>query len=57
VDGDGKKDVVLQFDTPQLNSAAVLSNGKTLFITGQLADGTQILGSDVIFLAGGPNCS
>jgi pimeloyl-ACP methyl ester carboxylesterase len=57
VDGDGKKDVVLQFDTPQLNSAALLSNGKTLFITGQLADGTQILGSDVIFLAGGPNCS
>src|SRR5262249_48689310 len=57
VDGDGKKDLVLQFDTPQLNTAALLSDGKTLFITAQLADGTQILGADVIFLAGGPNCS
>jgi hypothetical protein len=57
VDKDGKKDVVLQFSTLQLNGAGILSDGKTLYITGELTDGTRILGSDLIFLAGGPNCS
>ncbi len=56
VDGDGLNDLVLHFSTVALNGAGALTDGATLEITGALFDGTPIQGSDVIFLAGGPNC-
>ena len=56
VSGDGKPDLVLHFRTPDLNAAGLLMDGKELFATDELTDGTPIVGSDDIFLAGGPNC-
>jgi hypothetical protein len=56
VDGDGTTDLVVQFNTPQLKAAGLLVDGNMLFITGTLTDGTEIQGSDTIFLAGGPHC-
>ena len=56
MNGDAQPDLVLQFSTVALNTAGLLTDGNTLNITGALTDGTKIQGSDVIFLAGGPNC-
>ena len=54
VDGDGKMDLVLKFRTQELNSAGMLLNGNSLFITGSLKTGEQIRGSDRVFLV--PRC-
>ncbi len=57
VGGDGQPDLVLHFRTGDLRDAGLLNDdGRTLVVTGELNDGTPIIGSDVIFLAGGPNC-
>ena len=56
VDGDGSADLVLHFSTVGLDGAGLLVDGNTLYITGELLDETPIVGSDVIYLAGGPNC-
>jgi hypothetical protein len=56
VNGDGLLDLVVHFSTPQLKSAGFLAEGKTLYITGTLDDGTEIIGSDVVYMAGGPTC-
>jgi hypothetical protein len=56
VNGDGLSDLVLHFSTPDLNSAGLLADEHTLYITGTLDDGLIISGSDVIYVAGGPNC-
>jgi hypothetical protein len=56
VNGDGLFDLVVHFDTPQLNSYNLLADGKTLNVTGVLEDGTVIIGSDVIYMAGGQYC-
>lgn len=56
VSEDGLIDLVLHFKTPALNNAGLLTNGNTLVVTGGLLDGTLIQGSDIIYLAGGPNC-
>ena len=54
--GDSALDLVAHFSIPDLNGAGVLNDGAILSLTGQLNDGTPIVGSDQIFLAGGPNC-
>jgi len=56
VNADTIADLILHFNTPGLSSAGLLVDGNELFITGELTDGTPIIGSDDIFLAGGPNC-
>jgi hypothetical protein len=56
VNSDGVLDVVLHFSSRELNNAGLLGDGYTLYITGNLSDGMPIIGSDVIYLAGGPNC-
>lgn len=57
VDGDGFTDLVCHFSTPELNDVGLLGDDKTLSITGEfITDGQMFLGSDVIFLAGEPNC-
>lgn len=56
VNGDSLPDLVCHFSTRALNSAGLLVDGNTLYITGTLDDGTAIVGSDIIHLAGGPNC-
>ncbi len=43
-------------ETEDMKNAGLLVDGNTLYVTGELNDGTPILGSDVIYLAGGPNC-
>lgn len=58
VNGDNFTDLVCHFSTLELNDAGLLGDDKTLSITGQLTNGgPMFLGSDVICLAGGPNCS
>jgi glutamine amidotransferase-like uncharacterized protein len=57
VNEDGLPDLVVHFSTPELYQAGLLDvDGNTLFITGELIDDTQIIGSDVFNLAGGPYC-
>ena len=53
---DGIKDFVAHFKTADLKNAGLLATGKELFITGQLNDGTPILGGpDDVQIAGDPN--
>jgi hypothetical protein len=56
VDGDGKVDLVLHFDTQQLSNNGLLVNGQPLYITGQFLDGKLLIGSDVMFLSSGSTC-
>jgi hypothetical protein len=56
VNGDGLLDLVLLFSTQDLNTFGLLGEGKTLYITGALDDGTEIIGSDFVYMAGGPTC-
>ncbi len=56
VDSDGINDLVLHFSTEALSVAGLLTDGLTLYLTGTLIDGTAFVGSDIIYLAGGPNC-
>lgn len=55
VNGDGFDDLNLKFKTTALLGAGLLVDGNELFITGE-TDSTAIVGSDIINLAGGPNC-
>ena len=55
---DGINDFVASFNTSDLKDAGLLVTGKGLFITGQLNDGTPILGGpDDVQIAGDPNSS
>lgn len=56
VSGDLVPDLVLHFSTVGMKDAGLLVDWNTLHITGGLFDGTAILGSDVINLAGGDYC-
>ncbi len=56
VSGDGQPDLVMHFPTEDMKNAGLLDDGNTLYVTGELNDGTPILGSDMIYLAGGDNC-
>jgi sugar lactone lactonase YvrE len=56
VNGDFIDDLVMHFNTSDLDAEQLLTDGNELFITGELSDGTPILGSDFVFLAGGPSC-
>lgn len=56
IDGDGNTDLILLFSNVALNDAGLLVDGGQLFVTGDLTDGSPIVGSDQIFLAGGPSC-
>jgi hypothetical protein len=56
VDGDGTVDLVLHFDTQQLSASGVLADGRTLYVTGAFTNGDLFIGSDSVFLAGGPTC-
>jgi len=56
VNGDGINDLVMHFNTQDLNTAGLLTDGRTVYITAQLLDGTLVVGSDVIFLSSGPTC-
>ena len=56
VNGDGFDDLNLKFATTALLGAGLLVDGNELFITGELTDSTAIVGSDIVNLAGGPNC-
>ena len=55
VNGDGFDDLNLKFATTALLGAGLLVDNNELFITGE-TDSTAIVGSDIINLAGGPNC-
>ena len=55
VNGDGFDDLNLKFATTALLGAGLLVDENELFITGE-TDSTAIVGSDIINLAGGPNC-
>jgi hypothetical protein len=58
INGDGKLDLLLHFDTQELNRARLLNvSGQRLYITGQLANGELVIGSDVIRLVGVSACS
>lgn len=56
VNRDGFVDLVLHFSTPALKDAAILEDGKRVFVTGQLTDGRPIAGTDVVYLVGSLNC-
>lgn len=56
VNGDGFDDLNLKFASTALLGAGLLVDNNELFITGELTVSTQIVGSDIINLAGGPNC-
>jgi hypothetical protein len=56
INGDGIIDLIVHFRTQELNAAGLLSDGRTLYITARLSDGTLLVGSDVIFTANGPTC-
>ncbi len=57
MNGDLVDDLIFHFKTPDLDAEGLLVDGNELFITGELTDGTPIVGSDFIYLAGGPSCS
>jgi len=57
VDGDGNDDLVLKFKTTEMKNKGFLVDNNELFVTGELNDDTPIIGSNIINLAGGPNCS
>jgi hypothetical protein len=56
VNGDGVNDLIMQFKTEDLNTAGLLSDGRTLYLTARLSDGAHLVGSDVVFLSSGPTC-
>jgi len=56
VNSDLVTDLVLHFETPEINAEGLLVDENELFVTGELTDGTPIVGSDFIFLVGGPSC-
>ena len=56
VNGDGVNDLIMQFKTQNLSAAGLLSDGRTLYLTARLTDGAQLIGSDVVYLSGGPTC-
>jgi len=56
VNSDGFDDLNLKFKTVELAGAGLLTENNELFVTGELLDATPISGSDIINLAGGPNC-
>jgi len=55
VNGDGFDDLNLKFATTALLGAGLLVDDNELFITGE-TDSTEIVGSDIVNLASGPNC-
>lgn len=57
LNADGLPDLMLKFSIPEMNSAGMLSDGAELYVTGELTNGTKILGSDFINLAGGASCN
>ena len=56
INGDGINDLVIHFNTQDLNKAGLLTDGRTVYITARLLDGTLLVGSDVIFMSNGPTC-
>jgi hypothetical protein len=56
INGDGINDLVIHFNTQDLNKAGLLTDGRTIYITAKLLNGTLLVGSDVIFLSSGPTC-
>jgi hypothetical protein len=56
INGDGINDLVIQFNTQDLNKAGLLTDGRTVYITARLLDGKLLVGSDKIFLSSGPTC-
>jgi len=56
--GDGFDDLNFKFNTVALGGAGLLVDDNELFVTGNLFDaaGPSFVGSDIINLAGGPNC-
>ncbi len=57
VNGDLVDDLIIHFETSDLDTGGLLVDGNELFITAELTDSTPIVGSDFINIAGGPNCS
>jgi len=57
VSGDGIKDLVMQFNTQSLKAAGLLADGRAVYITATLLNGTALVGSDIIFLSNGPTCN
>jgi hypothetical protein len=55
INGDGINDLVIHFNTQDLNKAGLLTDGRTVYITARL-DGKLLVGSDVIFMSNGPTC-
>jgi hypothetical protein len=56
INGDGINDLLIHFNTQDLNKAGFLTDGRTVYITAKLLDGTLLVGSDVIFMSNGPTC-
>ena len=56
VNGDGIRDMLLEFKTQALVNAGLLADAKTLYVTGRTSDGILVVGSDVIYLSSGPTC-
>lgn len=57
IDGDGINDLIVHFKTQDLRAAGLLSDGRTLYLTAQLSDGTLLVGFDVIYMSNGPTCN
>ena len=57
VNGDGIKDLVMHFNTQTLKTAGLLTDGRAVYITATVLDGTVLVGSDIIFLSNGPTCN
>ena len=56
VSNDNIPDFVASFYTQALAAAGLLIDGKTLYLGGRLSTGVEFIGSDRVFLAGGPSC-
>ena len=56
VNSDGEDDLVLKFSTVEMKNQGFLVDNNEIFVTGELLDGTPFANSDIINLAGGPNC-
>ncbi|MDY6837607.1 MAG: hypothetical protein SWH78_06510 [Thermodesulfobacteriota bacterium] len=57
VDNDGFNDLVFKFKKKELADKGVLTDGGSLTLEGQLADGTEISGSDTVFIPWMKVCS
>jgi len=57
VNDDLVDDLIFYFKTTELYAEGLLLDGNELFVTGDITDGTGVVGSVFIFLAGGPRCS